>query len=119
MVIPINDYKILNASKFSSSWICAHFAIYHTMHNRASYTVCKICYDSKDNDGTVRVKNDIDNPKNHTELKTSLNPENSSAVILLHDSWPVGEKYEGQNKRREMYCRYFVLVVNCRFLFLF
>ena len=89
------------------------------MHNRASYTVCKICYDSKDNDGTVRVKNDIDDPKNHTELKTSLNPENSSAVILLHDSWPVGEKYEGQNKRREMYCRYFVLVVNCRFLFLF
>ena len=32
-----------------------------TTHNRANYAVCKICYDSKDNDGYARVKNNPDN----------------------------------------------------------
>ena len=67
----------------------------------------------------MRVKNDTDNTKDHTELRASLNPANASAVILLHDSWPVAEEYEGQKKRRVLYCIFVVLVENCRFLFLF
>ena len=60
VVIPIYDYKIINAGKLSSSWVWAHYATYHTTHDRANYAVCKICYDSKDNDGTARVKNHTD-----------------------------------------------------------
>ena len=60
VVIPIDDYKIINASKLSSSWIWAQFATYHTTHNRGNYAVCKICYNSKDNDGTALVKNQSD-----------------------------------------------------------
>ena len=83
------------------------------MHNRASYAVCKICHDSKDNDGTVRVKKHPDNAKNHTELRAFLNPSNTSAVILPHNSWSVAEEYERQNMHRVLYCGYFALVVNC------
>ena len=117
-VIPINDYKIINASKLSSSSVKSHVATYYTTHNRASYAVCKICYDSKDNNGTVHVKNCTDNTKNHAELRAFLNPANTAAVVLLRDSWPSAEEYEGQEKHRVLYCRFFVLVVNCRFLFL-
>ena len=67
----------------------------------------------------MRVKKDADNTKNHTELKAALNTANTSAIILLHDTWPVVEKYERQKKRCVLHCRFFVLVVNCRFLFLF
>ena len=57
MIIHINDYKIINAFKLSSSRVWAHFATDHTTHNRASYAVCKMCYDSKDKDGTVCANN--------------------------------------------------------------
>ena len=113
-VIPISDYKIVNARKLSSSWVRAHFAAYHTTHNRASYAVCKICYDFKDNNGTVHVKNDTNNTKDHAELRASLNPANASAVILLHDWWPVAVKYEIVWKLCVLYCRFFVLFVTCR-----
>ena len=42
--LPINDYMIKDASKFSSSWVSTHFATYHTTHIRANYaaTILKI-----------------------------------------------------------------------------
>ena len=85
-VIPISDYKIVNARKLSSTWVRAHFATDHTTHNRASYAVCKICYDFKDNDGTVHVKNDTNNTKDHAELRASLDPANFY-FISFHLSW--------------------------------
>ena len=99
VVIPISDYKIVNASKLNSSWVPSW---YHTTHNRASYVVCKICYDSKDNDGTVRVKNDTDNTKNHEELRAILNPANTSAVILHR----IGglKKRSMKDRRSVVYC---------------
>ena len=67
----------------------------------------------------MRLKNNADNTKNHTELKAALNTANTSAIILLHDTWPVVEEYERQKKRCVLYCRFFVLVINCSFLSLF
>ena len=57
VVTPINDYKIVNASGLSSSWEWAHFATSHTMHNRASNNVCKMCYDFSDKQGKIIKKN--------------------------------------------------------------
>ena len=51
-----------------------------------------------------------------TKLRDSFNPANESALIFLHDSWPVAEEYEGQKKRRVLFCRLLVLVENCRYL---
>ena len=56
VVIPNSDSKIIKASKLGSSWGWAHFATYHTKHDRANYAICE----SKDNDRSARVKNHID-----------------------------------------------------------
>ena len=76
-VIPINDCKIISAGKFSSAWVWAHFATYHTTHNRANYADCKICYDSKDNDGTARVKH-------HTDYEVACGSKRSTSKLANH-----------------------------------
>ena len=38
-----------------ANWAALEYGL--TLHNRANYAVCKICNDSKDNGGNVRVKN--------------------------------------------------------------
>ena len=97
VVIPINYNEIINASKLSSSWAWAHFALYHTTHNRANYAACKICHDSKDNDGTASAKNHSDYVVAHGLKRSTSKLANS----FMHSFCP---SYS---------CKLLVFVVNC------
>ena len=76
-LIPINDYKIVNESKLSSSWVWAQFPTYHTMHYKASYVVHKMCYTSKDDDSTVCAKN-------HTHYEVVYGSKRSTKKLANH-----------------------------------
>ena len=75
VVIPIDDYEIINAGKLSSSWVWAHFATYHATHNRANYAVCKMFHYSEDNDGTARVEN-------HSDYEVAYGSERSTSNFV-------------------------------------
>ena len=75
--MPINHYKIINASKLSSSSVLTHFGTYHTTYDRENYAVCKICYDSNNNDGTSCVKN-------HSDYKVAYRSKRSTNKLANH-----------------------------------
>ena len=81
VVTPIDDYKIINASKLSSSSVLAHFATYHTTHNRANSISCIMFarYYSKNNDGTSCVKNHSD-----TDYEVAYRSKRSTNKLANH-----------------------------------
>ena len=55
------------------------------MHNRGSYAVCEMCYDSKDNDGAARAKNQTHYEVAYVRLKEKYE-QTSKVFYAIYDA---------------------------------